>query len=95
MEDIKLIKSECTTVIMLTLQNHKFSTISTLINQGKKWVELFLAIIQPKFKSSLNFFTLNMPTLHKITKFKSSRDIPMDVSEVHTIRRSADYEALK
>ena len=73
MEDIKLIKSECTTVIMPTLQNHIFSSISTLINQSKKWIELFLALIQPKFKSLLYFFTLNMPTLHKITEFKSSR----------------------
>ena len=73
MENIKLIKSECTTVIMPTLQNQIFSSISALINQSKKWVELLLAIIQPKFKISLYFFTLNMPTLQKITEFKSSR----------------------
>ena len=35
---------------------------------------IFLAIIQPKFKSLLYFFTQNMPTLHKITEFKSSRE---------------------
>ena len=58
---------------MPLLQNHILDSISTLINQSKKWVEFCLAIIQPIFKSLYYFFTQNMLTLHKITEFKSSR----------------------
>ena len=60
---------------MPLLQNHILYSISTLINQSKKRVEFFLAVIQPKFKSLLYFFPQNMPTLHKITEFKFSRGI--------------------
>ena len=59
---------------MPLLQNHILLSISTSINQGKKWVEFFLTVIQPKFKSLSYFFTQNMSTLHEITEFKSSRD---------------------